>query len=40
MLDQFNLGGFTYISENAVEPTKNQLETRTSNLAIGGINTI
>jgi hypothetical protein len=39
-LDQFNLGGFTYISEFAVELTKNQLETRTSNVSLGGINTI
>ena len=38
--DQFNLGGFTYISEYALEPTKNQLDTRTSNRAIGGIKTI
>tara|TARA_R100001509_G_C4803985_1_gene194081 strand:+ start:241 stop:471 length:231 start_codon:yes stop_codon:yes gene_type:complete len=40
MLDQFNLGGFTYISEYAVELTKNQLDTRTSNVALGNLKTI
>ena len=40
MLDQFNLGGFTYISEYAVELTKNQLDTRTSNVTLGNLNTI
>tara|TARA_R100000734_G_C3287189_1_gene79654 strand:+ start:49 stop:279 length:231 start_codon:yes stop_codon:yes gene_type:complete len=40
MLDQFNLGGFTYISEYALEPTKNQLDTRTSNPALGNLKTI
>jgi hypothetical protein len=40
MLDQFNLGGFTYISEYAVELTKNQLDTRTSNVSLGNLKTI
>ena len=40
MLDQFNLNGFTYISEHAVEVTKNQLDTRTSNVALGNLKTI
>ena len=40
MLDQFNLNGFTYISEHAVEVTKNQLDTRTSNVARGNLKTI
>jgi len=40
MLDQFNLGGFTYISEYAVEVTKNQYDTRTSNVALGNLKTI
>ncbi len=40
MLDQFNLGGFTYISEYAIELTKNQYDTRTSNVALGNLNTI
>ena len=40
MLDQFNLGGFTYISEHAVEVNKNQLDTRTSNPALGSLKTI
>ena len=40
MLDQFNLGGFTYISEYALEPTKNQLDTRTRNVTLGNLNTI
>ena len=40
MLDQFNLNGFTYISEHAVELTKNQLDTRTSNVTLGNLNTI
>ena len=38
--DQFNLGGFTYISEYALEPTKNQLDTRTSNPVLGNLKTI
>jgi len=40
MLDQFNLNGFTYISEYAVELTKNQLDTRTSNVTLGNLKTI
>mgnify|MGYP003129027958 FL=1 len=40
MLDQFNLNGFTYISEYAVEVTKNQYDTRTSNVALGKLKTI
>ena len=40
MSEQFNYQGFTYISEHAVEPTSNQLSTRTSNIVLGGINTI
>ena len=40
MLDQFNLNGFTYISEYAVELTKNQLDTRTSNVSLGNLKTI
>ena len=40
MLDQFNLGGFTYISEYAVEVTKNQYDIRTSNVALGNLKTI
>tara|TARA_R100001443_G_scaffold26847_1_gene40166 strand:- start:479 stop:709 length:231 start_codon:yes stop_codon:yes gene_type:complete len=40
MLDQFNLNGFTYISEHAVELTKNQLDTRTSNVSLGNLKTI
>ncbi len=40
MSEQFNHQGITYISEYALEPTPNQLDTRTSNRAIGGINTI
>ena len=40
MLDQFNLNGFTYISEHAVEVTKNQYDTRTSNVKLGNLKTI
>jgi hypothetical protein len=40
MLDQFNLNGFTYISEHAVPVTKNQYDTRTSNVALGNLKTI
>jgi len=40
MLDQFNLNGFTYISEYAVELTKNQYDTRTSNVTLGNLKTI
>jgi len=40
MLDQFNLNGFTYISEHAVELTKNQYDTRTSNVTLGNLKTI
>ena len=40
MLDQFNLNGFTYINEHAVEVTKNQYDTRTSNVALGNLKTI
>ena len=40
MSEQFNHQGITYISELAIKPTKNQINTRTSNRAIGGINTI
>ena len=40
MSEQFNHQGITYISEHAIEPTINQINTRTSNRTIGGINTI
>ena len=40
MSEQFNYKGITYISEFAIQPTQNQLDTRTSNRTIGGINTI
>ena len=40
MSEQFNHKGITYISELAIKPTKNQINTRTSNRTIGGINTI
>tara|TARA_A100001515_G_scaffold85785_1_gene68164 strand:- start:156 stop:383 length:228 start_codon:yes stop_codon:yes gene_type:complete len=40
MSNQFNYKGFTYISEYELELTKNQLETRTSNLSLGGLKTV
>ena len=40
MSEQFNYKGITYISEYAVEVTKNQYDTRTSNVALGNLKTI
>ena len=40
MSEQFNHKGITYISEHAVEVTKNQYDTRTSNVALGNLKTI